>query len=1095
METYDAGTSITLTATAQGGAFQSWSGACSGSQSTCTVALDGPKVVTATFAGQTSSEYLLTVQKQGDGFGTVSSKPYGITLGQIAPYDSAKFQAESSVALTASATSGSRFDGWSGACSGTQPTCTVKMDATQTATATFSKSGSPTPTATPAPSASVKPTATPSTTPTPTASATARPAAPTALPEFELTITKAGQGSGAIYVWPQGRSQELCGSSDKECKMQYPVGTTVTFQILPRPDAQFESWSGACQGTSCTLTLDGDKKLTAIFEPAAIQKASHETEVITPPIPSIGPTPVPTPPYIPRVTPNPSAQANLPLIVQVSGKGVVQTPDKKINCGPQGPTCQAQYARYNQVPLAAYPAEGYRFVGWGGECRHAEGPGCVISMEGSSFATVTTYVRAVFEPGLQTLSVSVNGPGSVSSSEFRISCPPHCVGQFKTDDEVYLTAKPQAEATFERWEGACTGSFEKCRVTMEQARAVQAVFKGPPAPKKLSIVFPKELGGSFKVSTISRNGLTAVKTCDSNCTLEFKPHTQIEIMSNINAGFVWEGFSGSCLGGTANCVLVMDADKTTSVGFHKATFRKLTVEKPLQGTVINKYWYEGNIRCGPGNDACTKDFDSRSRPVLVFDGDYGAFSSGCSAVSKQVDQYGRPHQECYVQMNEDRTIRTELSSEQIKGIIGRALREAFDVPDYPGLKEFAIREDGPPFQYLLSQYRLGLTGKTQPDVKSWIQKNWDSLLQISGAGQYMKDYDLRFARSALYIAFNRDIENHKSKPWFKYKDAQDYIYVETSPPVQHALREFRNMHKKPVSDFEKHVLNNKQSYYVQDGIEAFFNEPPKATPTLRPRKDPVLHRIIPDNDQLGKPVSVELYAAEPVRKILIDGTELPISPLGNGNVRLPTVRYGIWPDFGAGSTLTIVTDVGRYDRKITQSLMSSATRNADGKEEHCFGAIGKGCFGLDGKDKGDEATNTFNRGGCLAVEDKYYRKCYVSAGSIRHDNCCAWNPGGKWCGGAGTDGKPAEENNHNGKCADEWNDAFWDSFFGRNWIERFNISGVDLLTPYPSPHKRYFSYEGATSASLCSPKGNKMREDKDAKFCCSGKVDFWKDCT
>src|SRR6185312_5605541 len=53
---YAAGTVVTLTATPSNGTtFQSWSGACTGTSTTCTVTMSEAKGVSATFAASTSS--------------------------------------------------------------------------------------------------------------------------------------------------------------------------------------------------------------------------------------------------------------------------------------------------------------------------------------------------------------------------------------------------------------------------------------------------------------------------------------------------------------------------------------------------------------------------------------------------------------------------------------------------------------------------------------------------------------------------------------------------------------------------------------------------------------------------------------------------------------------------------------------------------------------------------------------------------------------------------------------------------------------------------------------------------------------------------
>jgi hypothetical protein len=125
------GTSVTLTATPNAGSsFTGWSGACTGSATTCVVSMNSDKAVTATYVQGTRLE----VAKAGDGFGSVSSSPAGLNC--ALPCAGA-FPANTTVTLTVSATAGSAFTGWSGACTGTSPTCTVVMSSARQATATL----------------------------------------------------------------------------------------------------------------------------------------------------------------------------------------------------------------------------------------------------------------------------------------------------------------------------------------------------------------------------------------------------------------------------------------------------------------------------------------------------------------------------------------------------------------------------------------------------------------------------------------------------------------------------------------------------------------------------------------------------------------------------------------------------------------------------------------------------------------------------------------------------------------------------------------------------------------------------------------------
>jgi uncharacterized delta-60 repeat protein len=120
---------VTLTATAAAGStFAGWSGACSGT-GTCRVPMGSDRAVLARF----ESDKTLALTKAGNGVGTVTSNPAGISCGAACAHT---FRYGTALTLNAAATPRSLFKGWSGACSGTAA-CTVTMSAARSVTATF----------------------------------------------------------------------------------------------------------------------------------------------------------------------------------------------------------------------------------------------------------------------------------------------------------------------------------------------------------------------------------------------------------------------------------------------------------------------------------------------------------------------------------------------------------------------------------------------------------------------------------------------------------------------------------------------------------------------------------------------------------------------------------------------------------------------------------------------------------------------------------------------------------------------------------------------------------------------------------------------
>ncbi len=208
---FAAGTSVTLTPTPPAGAgFVGWSGACTGTGA-CTVTMSQARSVTANFV---LVQKTLNVSRSGTGAGKVTSNPAGISCGSICSHS---FNAATKVTLAATAAAGSRFSGWTGACTGTS-TCTVTMNQAQSVTATF------------------------------------------AMARTLTVLRHAGTGSGTVTSSPAGIS---CGTT---CKSSFNYGTKVTLTATPAAGSHFAGWSGSCTGArTCTVTMTQARSVTATF--------------------------------------------------------------------------------------------------------------------------------------------------------------------------------------------------------------------------------------------------------------------------------------------------------------------------------------------------------------------------------------------------------------------------------------------------------------------------------------------------------------------------------------------------------------------------------------------------------------------------------------------------------------------------------------------------------------------------------------------------------------------------------------------------------------------------------------------------------------
>ncbi|TCP09690.1 InlB B-repeat-containing protein [Caldimonas thermodepolymerans] len=133
---FASGTTVKLTAQVPSGyVFQGWSGACSGTASTCQVTMSQARSVSAAFAVAQPTRYSLDVAVSGTG--NVRSTPSGIDCGNSATSCKASYNAGTSVTLTATPASGQVFNGWGGDCAGSGSSCTVSLSAQRRVEARF----------------------------------------------------------------------------------------------------------------------------------------------------------------------------------------------------------------------------------------------------------------------------------------------------------------------------------------------------------------------------------------------------------------------------------------------------------------------------------------------------------------------------------------------------------------------------------------------------------------------------------------------------------------------------------------------------------------------------------------------------------------------------------------------------------------------------------------------------------------------------------------------------------------------------------------------------------------------------------------------
>jgi len=190
-----------------------------GGDGTCTVPQQGElgDIIGDQMAAANIEIPSVTVAKSGSG--TVTGDNGKINCGGTCTVN---VTAGAAVSLLAITPGNAIFGGWTGACTGSDPNCSLTVNSALNTTATFT-------------------------------------------PVFTLSIGRGG--SGTITGTPQGafNTSINCGSS---CSAKFPQGTSVTLTATPAAGVKFVNWTGACSGTTptCTLTIAKDTQAQANFK-------------------------------------------------------------------------------------------------------------------------------------------------------------------------------------------------------------------------------------------------------------------------------------------------------------------------------------------------------------------------------------------------------------------------------------------------------------------------------------------------------------------------------------------------------------------------------------------------------------------------------------------------------------------------------------------------------------------------------------------------------------------------------------------------------------------------------------------------------------
>ena len=265
-----------------------------------------------------------------------------------------------------------------------------------------------------------------------------------------VNVTRVGTGSGKVVSTPAGIN---CGGTPSDCSELFFGGTPVRFDATPATGSQFDGFSGiSCSSNSSSCTFTPTGSVQGINASFTLRQ------------------------FVISVFNNPNGS-----VVSTSPLGGV------IDCGAGGLNCETTQNFGQLVNLTTDPNVGFVFNGWvttpAGLCSNTNAT-CSFKVP----ATNVT-VRANFR--LRTL-VSVlrngTGTGTVTSNPAGINCGTDCTETFFDGRSVMFTATTPAGNVFAGFSGACVSNTSTCTyIPSGDSQTVIATFDKAPAVVNLTV--------------------------------------------------------------------------------------------------------------------------------------------------------------------------------------------------------------------------------------------------------------------------------------------------------------------------------------------------------------------------------------------------------------------------------------------------------------------------------------------------------------------------------------------------------------------------------------------------------------------------------
>ncbi len=312
------------------------------------------------------------------------------------------------------------------------------------------------------------------------------------------------------------------------------------------------------------------------------------------------------------------------LTITLQGQGSVTSAPAGIDCNTD---CGELFATGTEVTLTATPDQGSSLASWSGDlgCDQVNENGQLVVTMSQDLNCVATFAPVIEN---RTLTVTLSGNGTVTSSPAGIDCPQDCSEVFQQGKQIQLTAQADEGWSFVRWTGDSNCSASGVATLGDSDLNCIAEFSENGPTATLTLIIQGGPGaGEVNSSELPIPTMQCINSdeVETTCSAEFPLNANVDLIASAfgsNNNISWTGCDET---GGSRCLLSMSQNRSVTAVF--STLQAFTLDLDVSGGG-RLFSRDGSLDCAGGNTGtCSASYFSGQTVIIEQEANNGEILS------------------------------------------------------------------------------------------------------------------------------------------------------------------------------------------------------------------------------------------------------------------------------------------------------------------------------------------------------------------------------------------------------------------------------------------------------------------------------------